>query len=115
MANQNIVIYAGDYMELEVFVYDQDNNNVDAQGITATYKVAKHPKMQPVITKDMTNELSINEIDGTLMIKIILNPADTVDMHGGTYYHEIEVEDSNQRPFTIMTGTFEIIPTLIND
>ena len=114
MTNQDITIYSGDYAELEVTVRDQDGNDVGAQGIIARYKVARHPKMQPMILKTLSDGVSVEEIDSTLVIKIIINPEDTVNMPSGKYYHEIEIRDSNQRPFTVMTGAMTVMPTLIN-
>jgi len=108
--NQNAEVYAGDYVEIELPVRDPSGESISATGLTARYKATY--ASTTAINKS-PEDIDITTKDGTAYLKITLLPEDTENLPPRAYYHEIEVVDSIERPFTVMTGTLIIRKTII--
>lgn len=111
--NQNVTIYAGDYLDLEVLVTYADGEPLSTSNITAKYKVAKSVKDEPIITKGTNDGIVLTTEDGTMLVTISIDSEDTEDLKSYMYYHELELRDDTDRPFTVMTGKFIVLNTLI--
>ena len=114
--NQIASIHAADYRELEVTVRDPNGNAVTPQGLTAIYKVSRNLSSgNALIIKTVGDGITLETTgeDETMLIRIVLNPSDTAEVRPGRYYHEIEVKDGSNRPFTVLTGELHITGTLI--
>ena len=106
---KNITIYSGDYIYLEIEVYDEDNEPINHENITAEYYFGNK---QPVFIKDNQGpDLEINGNNGTLTIIVKLQEQDTKNLQPHSYYHEIKIRDSQGKPNTIMTGVVRVLPT----
>lgn len=115
--NQNLSVYIGDYVEIEVPVRDEDFNPVKLEEVKARYKISSDPTNEPLIIKN--NEpggalFALTERD-TLTLLVRIYPEDFNNINRpGTYYHEAEVMDECDRPFTVMTGRIKLLDTLIS-
>ena len=115
--NQNITIYAGDYLEIEIPVLNPTGGSINPVGAAAKYMVAKDLSAPvPLISKHSGDGITVSTDGpgGTMLLTIVLEPDDTADMADwGSYYHEVEIRDSEDRPFTVMTGVLTVMPAII--
>lgn len=116
MADQNFSMYAGDTKRIEVTVVDAAGDAVDITDFTSIrWKMAKTVKATAVLEKSLGDGIEIIS-GGSGRFDVTLETGDTESLRPGTYYHEAEVADPVASPevvATVMTGTAEILPTLI--
>jgi hypothetical protein len=106
-------IYAGDKAVFEVTVRNEDGSAVPMAGITAKYKAVPNVGDGPGIEKSSEGGgIVLSEVDGTVVLTITLESADT-ELPPGAYKHEVEIMDSIDAPYTVMTGKLRIQGTLI--
>jgi hypothetical protein len=116
--NQNLTVYAGNDVTINIPVLDDSGNKVDLSGATVRWWMGKSvtatgtsiflEKISPAtITIDIATD-----VDTAV---IALHRADTKTIKPGTYYHECEVVDSSGNVTTVTTGQFILKPVLITD
>ena len=106
MANtdQNVEIWEGEYREIPFTVQDAAGVAVNLTGATLSWRMTRGgPTGTTVLTKTPT---VVSAASGTG--KITLAEADTVDIGGVTYYHELVVEDSAGHSEVGFIGAFKI-------
>jgi len=113
--SQDFEIWTGEYKEITIAVLDTAGNAADLTAATARWVLKKRPdgSMPALVSKSHEHgaEVLMPETDGK--VKIVLDSADTVDLAPGTYYHETEVLDSADRPFTPTVGIMVVQPSAI--
>lgn len=92
-------VYAGDSLQFQVTVTDEDGNAIDLAGGSARYALARSPDSAALVTKDSDNVGEINLlVDG--VVEVNLDPADTASLDEGTYYHEVEIVTADDETVT---------------
>lgn len=108
---QNISIYAGDDVELNITVYDSAGSALDITGLSAAQWIMKRyaGSTTAEITKTLGGGVTVvSAADGTM--KVSINSADSVSLTSNFYYHELRIQDSNSDYTTVMTGTVTLNP-----
>ncbi len=114
--NQDMTIYAGDHIIVEILVTKVDGSVVVPVNISARYSIARNNRSASLLTKSSDDdEIIFDEEDGTMLAKVELEPDDTKDLRSGYYYHELEIKDTNfdNKYYTVMTGKVEVKSTII--
>ena len=113
--SQDFEMWAGEYKEITIAVLDAAGNAADLTAATARWVLKKRPdgSMPALVSKSHEHgaEVLVPETEGK--VKIVLDSDDTADLAPGTYYHETEVLDSGDRPFTPTVGYLVVQPSAI--
>jgi hypothetical protein len=114
--SQDIVIYAGDDTELSVSLFQNDGiTPLDLTGAVVNWALASVYDVQvPLVEKSSATpgQVTITDIPGGL-VSVFLVPADTADMGGQPYYHEVEVVQGGTT-VTVLVGAVVISETAIS-
>jgi hypothetical protein len=114
--NQNIAIYAGDDFEVILSLFESDGTTpLDLTGAVVNWALSSVYDIQtPLIEKSsaIPGQVTITNIAGGL-VSIFLGPADTADLGGQPYYHEVEVVQGGTT-VTVLTGGVTINETALN-
>lgn len=109
----NFTMYRGDYIKLNIEIFDENNDIVATSGKTATYFFGSNQK-EMFVKNEKDGSIDILESDnGTLLVIIKIDELDTRGLSPGNYYHELKIRDINGMPSTVMTGRVTIINTRI--
>lgn len=87
--------FSGDTQTLKITVNDGATPPVakDLTGATITWGLAKRQGKAPFLTKTIGSGITVTDaVNGEL--EVAIDPADTADVKGGSYYHELEITDS---------------------
>ena len=102
---QNIEIYAGDTVNINVTVLDSDNGGYkNIAGGTINWVLFDPDDTGVLLTK--TDAIITDGLNGALTIALV--PADTEAVTPGNYRHEAEVTDASGNVSTVLTGDFII-------
>src|ERR1035437_3531736 len=120
---QKIVMWVGDDLVITIPVKDNLGNWVDLTGATAKWFMGKSVKATGAnvyIEKsslDSGGDLEIIPVSGSEEwdLVITIHPIDTEHLRAGKFYHEVKVIDGYGKYSTVMTGIFQLMPTLIKD
>lgn len=105
--DQDVRIVSGDTVRLPVSVMDDSGNALNIAGASIEWVLAKHAGADPVITKSTADgSVALTDAEGG-EFQVTVAPEDTAD-YAGTWYHEIELTDTDGNVSTILSGTFEI-------
>lgn len=109
---QNFDMIAGDTLNLNVTVYDENGVNKDIANSTIKWVLYDEATDTAVLTKTTSSDIAItNGLYGQFTVP--LSPANTVSVAPGVYYHEAEVTDSSGNVSTVLIGHVTINPTRI--
>jgi len=103
--------YAGNYKEIHVTCYNQDNSLKDLTNAEVTYAIFTNANESEVLLMKSSNQgtdyIDILDppTDGELLIK--LKATDTVNI-SGTHRHHVNVVDSNGHEETVLSGKIQI-------
>ena len=106
---QNIEIYAGDTVNINVTVFDSDSNGLrkNIAGSVISWVLFDPDDTGVMLTKTTADAITITDgLNGELVIPLV--PADTETLTPGSYRHEAEVTDASGNVSTAMTGDFII-------
>lgn len=105
---QDITIYAGDTVNINVTVLDSDNGGYKSiAGSTIIWVLFDPDDTGVLLTKTTADAISITDgLNGALTIALV--PADTEAVTPGNYRHEAEVTDASGNVSTVLTGDFII-------
>lgn len=106
---QDIVIYAGDTVNINVTVFDSDSNGLrkNIAGSVISWVLFDPDDTGVMLTKTTADAITITDgLNGRLVIPLV--PADTEQLTPGSYRHEAEVTDASGNVSTAMTGDFII-------
>lgn len=104
-------MYAGDDKLLTVTVTDEDGDAVDLTSATIKWQAAKSYGKSSAIEKDTTGGISITDASGGVF-QVTLSDTDTEDL-SGNYVHEAEVTFADGSIATVLQGTMNIKPVVI--
>jgi hypothetical protein len=113
--NQNIEMWAGEDVVIYVTL-----TNIDIEGLikikwqlseTADSEIIEVAKYIDNIGRVDEDSDGITVYPLTNKIKIIIDSADTIDMGGSRYFHEVRIWDNDNKQSTIMTGRIKINAT----
>lgn len=102
--------FSGDTQKLKYTIDDADAAPArkDLTGATITWGLAKLQGKAPFLTKTIGSGITVTDAaNGELDVD--LDPADTADVRGGDYYHELEIIDSLGNKATSAYGTITIL------
>ena len=105
MNRRNVEMFSGDSVLLNVTIRLKSGNLADLTGAALSYKVAQTPKSEVVVSKSVGEGISVS---GLGEIQIQLDPADTSDLPGDDYYHELRSVSPAGAVTTLMFGTLTI-------
>lgn len=106
---QNIEIYAGDTVNLNITTFDSDSNNVrkDIANSEISWVVYDPDASGVMLTKTTDDTITITDgLNGLFTIALV--PADTELLTPGNYRHEAEITDASGNVSTSLTGDFII-------
>lgn len=108
--NQHFEMHAGDTVDLECVVTDQDTGGrKNLAGATIVWVLYDEASSAAVLTKTTATVGDITDVDGLNgLFTVALVPADTADIAPGTYYHESKITDSSGNVATVFTGRVKI-------
>lgn len=110
--NQDISMYAGESLEIEILVTNDAGAAKDLTGATIAWKLARGPGSTAMVSKSTGAGIAItNAASGIFTVS--LSPADTESLHG-RYYHEARVTDSGGKESVITVGTVLIQKSMTN-
>ncbi len=110
---QNFGMSAGDAKDLDFTVTDQDAVKLDLTSAPIKWKVARDPYSSVLLSKSSTDITEITSTDlPNGIFTVFLKEADTLGLDG-VFYHEAEIRDANDDPFTITKGHITLTRTLI--
>lgn len=104
MNRRNVQMFSGDSVILELSVHNR-GELADLSSTAFTYSVASSPQDTALITKTLSDGVRIT---GTGTLEVELSPADTEDLPGDDYYHELTAVNSAGKVTTLMFGTLEV-------
>jgi len=106
--DQDFEIFAGDNKSLLFTVDDVE----DLDDCTVTWKAARSPGSEAVISKSSESSDEIEISGDTFTVKLV--PTDTSNLSGyRKYYHEAQILDSSGNITTVAIGTMIVYPQLI--
>jgi len=116
-------MWIGDDLVITIPVKDAVGNWVDLTGATAEYWVGKavNSTGANVYIKKSTLESGgdlkiVNVAAGPEWdLVVTIHPIDTEHLRAGSLYHEAKIIDGYGKYSTVMTGNFQLMPTLIPD
>lgn len=105
---QNIKVYTGDTLDLNVTVYAGDtNSHKNIAGCNVRWVLYDPDGTGVMLTKTTDDAITIIDgLNGELIIALV--PADTRLINPGSYRHEAEITDASGNVSTILTGDFII-------
>lgn len=107
MTNQNVTIWAGDTVNLNVVVGDGAGGLKDISGATIAWLLYDENAGASVLTKSTGSGITITSGAGGAFT-VALAAADTEDVTPGAYYHEAEVTDTLGNISTVFIGSVKI-------
>ena len=109
---QDIEFVAGDFVEIVATVVDNDGAVKSLAHCTAEWVLFNERAGVQLFTKMTGAGITITDaVNGVLTVT--LQPADTVNVRPGQYYHECEVTDETGKPSTVFIGHVTILPTRV--
>ncbi len=107
--DQDLTIYSGDTAIITVTVTDSDNDNAakDLTGCSVTYAIYKKRVVYLKKTSADGGGIEITDADAG-ELTITLDPADTANLPGGEYEHEVQITDAIGNVSTVAVGTLTI-------
>jgi hypothetical protein len=114
--NQNIEIWAGDDVELDVSLFEEDGTTpLDLTGSVVNWAlVSAYDMSLKLISKTSSGSGGITVVDiSNGLLKILIADEDTASLGGQPYYHEIEVVVGGAT-VTVMTGAVTINKTVLH-
>lgn len=106
--NQNVEMYAGDHLDIEVLVRTTSGDPVTPGGMTARYKAGS------IIIKTLGAGVITSVENDTMLLTVRLVPEDTIDpTRWRKHLHEVDITDAAGNTFTVMTGILTVLPTLM--
>lgn len=111
-AGGNIVLHAGDDVQIAVDVYDEDDTPLGLEGATVVWAVAERDAAATrVLTKSSADGgIVLGEPSNRFVIAIAA--ADTAGL-AGRYWHQAQVTDGAGNRSTVLAGTLNVLPTII--
>ncbi len=101
---------AGDTVEIEVTVTNDDGSTKDLRGADIQFALSRYAGANPLFTRTVGDGIEfVDATAGELLIRI--DGDDTVDLgddDGKEYYYEIRVRDNTGDIATVTTGTWTI-------
>jgi len=113
--SQDFEMWAGEYKELTIAILKPDGTPENLSGpATVVWVVKKRPdkSLPALVSKESDHGAEVLVPPTAGLVKITLDEADTLAL-AGTYYHELEGKDSENRPFTPTVGCLVIQPSAI--
>lgn len=110
--NQNVVIPAGDSLDIVLAVKTEAGVDVPLAGATVRWWMGRSRVSvgdDVLIKKSIGSGIAIVGATAT----VSLAPANTDSIPPGTYYHEAEVVFADGSVSTVTTGSFTIGPTIV--
>lgn len=105
--------YAGNSLEINESITDENGNALDLSNATVEWGVARRPGDSVVIGDgDAEVTLSIDTPASDGDVTVTVEPGHTSDMDG-TYKHEFKVTKDDGTEDTVTRGDFEVTPTII--
>lgn len=105
---QNVEMWEGEYKEIPFTVQDADGVAVNLTGATLTWKLCRNgPDSTVLLTKTSGSGISL-VVAASGTAKVTLAEADTADLGGVAYYHELVVKDSSGHSELGFVGSFLI-------
>ena len=105
---QNLTMRAGNDREIEFTVEDI----LALTGTTLKWGLSKGAHTAKLVEK--TNALAAEISNVGLVVTVHLLSADTADLPGGRYYHELWAEDTTGYEDTLAVGQVRIYPSLFS-
>lgn len=113
MGTQNFQMYAGDDKTLQVTVVDEDGDPVNLTAASIKWQATRSLGKTSAISKTATAGGGITITDASNgEFEVTLTAANT-DGLSGTYQHEAEVTFVDGTKSTVLSGTMNIIPVVI--
>ncbi|MGE0256814.1 MAG: hypothetical protein AB7N54_19475 [Alphaproteobacteria bacterium] len=110
---RNIVLHAGDDVEITVDVFDADNQPLGLEGASVTWAVAERDAgAERVITKISPGGISFGEEPNRFVIAIA--GEDTAGL-SGRYRHQAQVTDGAGNRSTVLSGILNVLPTILGE
>lgn len=107
----NFSMFSGDDKTLQVTVTDEDGDPVDLTSATIKWQCTRSLGKASAISKTTTNGITITGAS-TGQFEVTLTDTDTESL-AGTYQHEAQVTFSDGTISTVLSGTMNIIPVVI--
>lgn len=113
-AERNIVLHAGDDVEITVDVFDADDQPLGLEGASVTWAVAERDAgAERVITKTSPEGgISLGEEANRFVIAIA--GEDTAGL-SGRYRHQAQVTDGAGNRSTVLSGILNVLPTILGE
>lgn len=114
--NQNIEIWAGDDVELDIILTEADGETpLDISGTAiVNWALSSAYDIGAILierSSAVPGEITVAISSGSVIASIFVG--DTTDLGGEPYYHEVEVEDGGAT-VTVMTGSAKINKTALH-
>jgi hypothetical protein len=107
---QNVQMYQGNTLELDVFVVDCNDLPLDLTTYSGMQWVVYRPTTKEIVlTKSLGSGITMPEgaaASGLFLVSI--EPEDTENLIAGRYIHEGKIWSDADHEFTVVTGSFEI-------
>jgi len=113
--NQNFEMYAGNDVELDITLLDEDGGPLDLTDATVRWALSSaYDPSAALVTKtsDGMSGILITDAEQGLVIVTLLRD-DTEDFGGQPYVHEVAVIDSGGAETTVLTGAVTILKTAL--
>lgn len=113
--NQNVEIYAGNDVKLDISLTDSVNDPVDLTGAIVRWALASaYDPGLALVTKSslVSGQVTITDAASGL-VQVNLTSMDTASLGGQPYVHEAEIIDTINAKMTVLTGTMTIIKTAL--
>lgn len=115
--DQDFEVVSGDSRNLNFTIYDQDAADDDSvvkdiSGFTAIAWKLDTGSAVTTVTKSLSDGITVTDGPNGLLT-VSLTPADTADIAGGTYKHELEGTDGSGNKTTLAIGRVSVITDLI--
>jgi len=108
-------IFAGDDDRLEITVRTASGDPVSLTGVSLVWALARSSRKTPeLIKRSADSGIEVIDAEGG-RCDVILDAADTADLGGLTYYHELQLEDADGKLTTTALGELTIRPAVIDD
>ena len=111
-ADRDIVLHAGDDIEIAVDVFDADDEPLGLEGATVLWVVAARDADATRVLTKSTTEGGITMDEPSNRFVIAIAAGDTAAL-AGRYRHQAQITDGAGNRSTVLTGTLRILPTII--
>jgi hypothetical protein len=109
---QDITIYAGNDVALDVSLLDEAGAALDLTGTSLEWGMAERFADDAVLRKATPVEIEVtDEVAG--LATVHLDPADTATL-GGIYRHELRLTDAGGNIVTLLTGALTIRTSILD-